>query len=191
MSSRTCLLPTPTMIAMTLPIKKILLWTCQMATKTEDSLVFSWEGRHIPFSFRFLFWTFLLDIYFHFRDWFSKFHFRLGRLLICSQFTCQVRRCFKFTLWRLWATSLYLQKCFQGATFLLRAIPSQMPWSRGFWLWWIALSLSSFFWFYVSPQCTVPFLFHFVFFYFISSPFTIILSCSFLSLLRLSDLHEF
>ena len=41
-SSRTRLLLTP-------PTKKILLQTHQMATKTEDSLVFCWEGRHIPF----------------------------------------------------------------------------------------------------------------------------------------------
>ena len=45
-------------IAMTLAMKKILLWTRQMATKTEDNLVFSWEGRDIPFHF-----TFILDIY--------------------------------------------------------------------------------------------------------------------------------
>ena len=36
-------------MVMTSLMKKILLWTCQMAAKTEDSLVFSWEGRHIPF----------------------------------------------------------------------------------------------------------------------------------------------
>ena len=56
-------------------------WTRQMATKTEDSLVFSWEGRHIPFLFCFLFWTFLFNVYFHFRDWVSEFCCRLSRLL--------------------------------------------------------------------------------------------------------------
>ena len=66
MSSRTSPLPTPTTIATTSLTKKILLRTCQVATKTEDSLVFSWEGRHLPFLFHFLFQTFLLDIYFHF-----------------------------------------------------------------------------------------------------------------------------
>ena len=46
-------------------MKKILHWTHQMVMKTEDSLVFSWEGRHIPFVL-FLCWTFMLDVYFHF-----------------------------------------------------------------------------------------------------------------------------
>ena len=46
------------MMVMTSPMKKILLWTHQMATRTEDSLVFSWEGRHVPFHF-----AFILDIY--------------------------------------------------------------------------------------------------------------------------------
>ena len=62
MSLKTPPLLTPTTIATILPTKKILLQTCQMVMKTEDSLIFSWEGRHIPFSFIFvllvLFWTF-------------------------------------------------------------------------------------------------------------------------------------
>ena len=42
------------------PTKKILPRTHQLATKTEDSLVFSWEGRHIPLV-SFLFWTLILN----------------------------------------------------------------------------------------------------------------------------------
>ena len=76
MSLKTRPLPTLTTIATTSPIKKILLWTFQMAMKTEDSLVFSWEGRHTPFSFCFLFQTFLLDVYFHLFD-FPSFTFIL------------------------------------------------------------------------------------------------------------------
>ena len=65
MSSKTPPLPTPTMIAMTLPTKKILLQTHQTATKTEDSLVFSWKGRDIyHFSFCIYFGHFLLDVFF-------------------------------------------------------------------------------------------------------------------------------
>ena len=61
-----------------------------MATKTEDSLVFSWEGRDIyHFSFRIYFGQFSLERFtfrfdFHFRDSFSEFHFRLAYLYISA-----------------------------------------------------------------------------------------------------------
>ena len=82
----------------TLPTKKILPWTCRMVTKTEDSLVFSWEGRHIPFVLL-LFWTFILDISFHFCDLHSEFYIH-----------------FKFTLYPFSQFPLFLQKCFHGIT---------------------------------------------------------------------------
>ena len=62
MSSKTPPLPTPMTIATISPMKKILLQTHQMATKTEDSLVFSWEGRDIYHFPLFLFHLFILDI---------------------------------------------------------------------------------------------------------------------------------
>ena len=111
-SSRTQPLPTLTMTATTSPMKKTLPQTCQMAMKTEDSLVFSWEGRHIPIHF-------VLDICF--RHFISHLWFSFWDLHPFEVHTLSLQ-----------SISLYSSKHFHGATFLLCVIPSQMPWSRGF-----------------------------------------------------------
>ena len=98
--------------------------------KTEDSLVFSWEGRHIPFIL-FLFWTFILDVFiFHFLQFILQvsvpFWMFIYMFVIYIQSFTSVSNSHFMPLF------IFLQKHFHGATFSLCMIPSQMPQSRGF-----------------------------------------------------------
>ena len=134
MSSKTPPLLTPTTIATISPMKKILLQTHQMATKTEDSLVFSWEGRDIyHFSFHIYSGHFLLDVLFFS---FSRLIFRVLLLSwsFIYMFALYIPGSLPFSSYfdAFGQFSLYSQKRFHGTTFSLCAIPSQMPRSQRF-----------------------------------------------------------
>ena len=104
-----------------------------MAMKTEDSLVFSWEGRHIPFLFSLSFRTISLGRLFSFLR-FDFLWVSLSSWLFIYIFVIHIPSlppfCSHFDAFRQF--SLYSQKCFHGTTFSLHVIPSQMPWSQRF-----------------------------------------------------------
>ena len=134
MSLRTQLLLTPTTMAMTSPTKKILLRTCQMAMKTEDSLVFSWEGRHIPFCFTFISDIHLGCLIFIFAIDFPRFTSILVVYLYVHDLHSEFASvsCVHFDAFGQFP---FIRKNTSMAQpFFLCAIPSQMPQSRGFWL---------------------------------------------------------
>ena len=136
---------TPTTIVTTSPTKKILPQTHQVATKTEDSLVFSWKGRHIPFSFHFYFGHFSWMFIFIFRDWYSEFHFHLVCLFTCSWFTFQVSLPFQVhTFMPSVNFPLFAERLPWHDIFALCDTFAKCHKAEVLWLWWITLSLSSF-----------------------------------------------
>ena len=110
MNSRTPPLPTL--------MKKILPWTRQMVMKTEDSLVFSWERRHIPLVLFSLFWTLILNIYFSF----SQFIFQV----LLSSWTF----IYMFTIYILSFTSVSSSHLMSSVNFPLFA--KMLPWHNIF-----------------------------------------------------------
>ena len=157
--------------------KNMLLRTHQMTVKTEDSLVFSWEGRDIyHFLFRIYFRHFLLNVLLSILLSFLRFIFQvsLSSWSFIYMFAIYIPSLPPFCSYfdASGQFSLYSQKHFHGATFSLHAIPSQMPQSQRF---------------LAMMNCSEPFLFQFV----IQSTFTVVLSLSFLSLLRLLNSHKF
>ena len=125
MSSRTQPLPTPMM-------KKMLPRTRQTVTKTEDSLVFSWEGRHIPFISP-LFWTFILDVLFSFsRLIFLVFASVLNVIshvrILHSEFHC----CFNFAPYVFGQFPFIRRNTSMAQHFRFARYLCKMPRSRGF-----------------------------------------------------------
>ena len=85
------------------------------------------------------------DIWGGFLDGVNRDGSKTGDVWERDWFAFQVHFHFKFTLYAFGQFSFICKNASMAWHFRFTRYLCKMPWSRGFWLWWIALSLSSFF----------------------------------------------